>query len=265
MSSQNNPLVSVFMPVYNQERYVAAALDSVLGQTYENFEIVISDDCSRDSTPQIVQDFSEKYPNKIRFYKLSNENLGGKHFQLLLEQCKGEYVCMFSGDDIMYPEKLANQMNDVLRFGLQFHGHSVNCIDEFGSVFSSVFINENRFYKSNGELILKGIPAAGCSWLVKRSHAKFDHSLSFLHDFDMVVRVLSCGGLGYICAKKLGAYRVTKSSWSRNLSFWNYVEAYSNLAMSWIKNKMYKECGWLVLRVLIRLPSMILRVFNSKY
>ena len=258
------PLVSVFMPVYNQELYITAALDSVLCQTYQNYEIVISDDCSHDLTPVIVGQYAEKFPEKIRFHKLSNHNLGGRHFELLLKECKGDYVCMFAGDDIMYPEKIQRQMDDVQRFGLSFHGHSVDCIDEFGVTFSEMGAPKDQFNRGNCKLILNGIPAAGCSWLVKRSHAKFDQSLGFLHDFDMVIRVLRAERLGYICTEKLGAYRVTKKSWSRNLNWRNYLRSYSNLLNVWLKSKMYSECVWLILRVLARLPARALKLLKLK-
>ena len=258
------PLVSVFMPVYNQAHYVAASLDSVINQTYENFEIVISDDCSHDLTPIIVKQYAEKYPDKIRFYKLSNENLGNKHFELLLKQCKGDYVCMFSGDDIMYPEKIKKQMYDVLRLGLSFHGHSVDCINASGQIFSEMGTTENRFFRSNSSLILNGNPTAGCSWLVRRSFAHFNQSLGFLHDLDMVIKVLGAGRLGYICVEKLGAYRVTNTSWSKNLSWNDYLRSYTNLLKAWIQSKMYSECVWLVLRVLVRLPKLPLKILKMK-
>lgn len=260
----NKPLVSVFMPVYNQELYVAAALDSILSQTYENYEIVISDDCSRDLTPIIVRQYADKFPEKIRFYKLSNENLGSRHFELLLKQCKGDYVCLFSGDDVMYPEKIRRQMDDVLRFKLSFHSHSVDFIDRSGIIFGEMGVPKAQFHKSNYDFIINGIPTAGCSWLVKRSHAKFDQSLGFLHDFDMVIRVLGDGRLGYIGTEKLGAYRLTKASWSNSLSWRDYLKAYSNLTKAWIQSRMYSECLWLVLRVLIRLPRLKLKVTRMK-
>jgi glycosyltransferase involved in cell wall biosynthesis len=260
----NQPLVSIFMPVYNQESYIAAALDSILCQTYANYEIVISDDCSRDLTPIIIKQYADKFPEKILFYKLANENLGSRHFELLLKKCKGEYVCLFSGDDIMYPQKIRRQMDDVLRFGLSFHGHSVDCIDKLGIIFSEMGAPKNRFYRSNGNFIINGIPTAGCSWLVKKSHAKFDQALGFLHDFDMVIRVLGDSRLGYISNEKLGAYRVTKASWSKNLNLGDYLRAYSNLASAWIRSRMYSECLWLVLRVLLRLLRLPLKIVKMK-
>jgi len=253
------------MPVYNQELYVGAAIDSVLNQNYQNYEIVISDDCSQDSTPAIVSEYAKRFPEKIIFHKLSSKNLGDKHFQLLLNKCKGEYICMFAGDDIMYPGKIKKQMDDVLRFGLAFHGHSVDCIDTEGAIFGDIKVQKNKFFRGNGNFILKGVPTAGCSWLVKKSCTNFTPSLGFLHDFDMVVRVLMNGRVGYICTEKLGAYRVTRASWSRNLNFLNYATAYTNMFESWLSAKMYRECFLLILRILVRLPSLPDKFFRSKY
>ena len=249
----NLPLVSVFMPVYNQELYITAALDSVLSQTYINYEIVISDDCSHDSTPEIVKQFADKYPQKINFYKLSNQNLGDRHFGLLLQKCKGEFVCMFSGDDIMHPEKIARQINEVLLFGLSFHGHSVDCIDKKGAVFSNMGPIENKLFKGNGLFILNNIPTAGCSWMVQRSYAQFGAMNGYLHDFDMVIRVLQDGRVGYVSTEKLGCYRVTNTSWSNNLVLKDYLRAYCNTFVCWMKSGLYTECLLLAVRIIMRL------------
>ena len=263
--SDKRPLVSIFMPVFNQEQYVAAALDSVLSQTYENIEIVISDDCSQDSTPTIVGDYANKFPEKIHFYKLADENLGGRHFQLLLNKCKGQYVCMFAGDDIMYPMKIERQIDDVLRFGLAFHGHSVDCIDAAGNIFSDIKVNENKFFRGNSVLIINGIPVAGCSWMVRMTYATFTPSLGFLHDFDMVIRALMNERIGYVCADKLGAYRITKTSWSRNLNCRSYLFTYSKLYYFWLSSRMYSECLFLIFGILARLLGRLLSFIRFKY
>jgi teichuronic acid biosynthesis glycosyltransferase TuaG len=264
-SSIRQPLVSVFMPVFNQERYVAAALDSALNQTYQNYEIVISDDCSVDSTPIIVNKYAEEFPEKINFYKLTNKNLGGDaHFELLLEKCKGEYVCMFSGDDIMYPEKISQQMKEIMQFDLACHGHAVNCINESGAIFSEIQNSENKFYTGNKGFIIDGVPAVATSWIVKRSYAQFNPALGFLHDLDMMVKVLRNGRICYVSTDKLGAYRIASSSWSRNLNWKNYLITFSNLLIDWFKSGMYTECIWMILRILVRLPSKLLKNLKKK-
>lgn len=262
-ATDDQPLVSVFMPVYNQERFVAAALDSVLGQTYGNYEIVISDDCSQDLTPNIVSEYANQFPEKIKLYKLANINLGDNHFERLLEKCKGEYVCLFSGDDLMYPEKLFRQMDDILRFGLSFHGHAVDCIDASGMIFDEINIKQNRFITSTFGCVLFGVPTAGCSWLIERSYVKFNRSLGFLHDFDLAVSAMSKGKRSYLCTEKLGAYRITKTSWSNTLSWRAYVKYYPRLLTAWFKAGMFSECLWLLMRSVSRLSTWLFRISRT--
>lgn len=256
------PLVSVFMPVYNQESYVAAAIDSVLQQTYENLEIVISDDCSHDLTPAIVKQYAEKFPGKIKFYKLADKNLGKDHFEALLKKCTGEYVCMFAGDDLMYPQKIYQQINKTLELDLSFHGHSVDCINNEGDVFGKISSGKNIFLRGNWRLIFSGVPVAGCSWLFKKSCIEIHGALGFLHDFDIVIRCLRLGRRGYIDKDILGAYRVTQTSWSRNLRWRDYLIAYKNLLQSWVNAGMYSECVFLFIRVLIRVPGGVVKILK---
>lgn len=263
--SKNCPLVSVIMPVYNQELYVAAAINSVLGQTYENFEIVISDDCSQDQTSIIVTSYAEKFRDKVKFYRLTNINMGGAaHFAALFAKCKGDYVCIFSGDDIMYPDKIKIQIEEMLKYQLAFHGHAVDCIDESSNIIGEIQIQESKFYARNYSLIMGGIKSAAASWMIKKTHAHLDPRVGFLHDFDTGIRAIRNGGHGYISKDKLGAYRIISSSWSRNLSWRNYVYGYTNLFKSWVGSRMYLESIILFLKLLILTPQQLIIYFNSK-
>lgn len=263
--TKNCPLVSVIMPVYNQELYVAAAINSVLGQTYENFEIVISDDCSKDQTSVIVTRYAEKFQEKVKFYRLANMNMGGAaHFAALFTKCKGDYICIFSGDDIMYPDKIKRQIGDMLKYQLSFHGHAVDCIDESSNIIGEIKIQESKFYAKNYGLIMGGIKSAAASWMIKKTHAHLDPRVGFLHDFDTGIRAIRNGGYGYISKDKLGAYRIISSSWSRNLSWRNYVYGYTNLLKSWVGSKMYLESITLFLKLLILASRQLIKYFNSK-
>lgn len=92
--------VSVIMPVYNHEQYVAKALDSILSQkTKYTYEILIGEDCSPDRSRDIVKKYEEKYPGKIRaFYR--EKNMGGtKNGYALYMASKGRYISLLEGDD----------------------------------------------------------------------------------------------------------------------------------------------------------------------
>lgn len=99
-----NPLVSIIIPVYNGERYIADAIDSAIKQTYKNIEIIIVDDGSTDNTEQIVK----RYPN-VRYIKKSNGGVASALNKGIAE-AEGEYISWLSHDDLYHANKIASQV-----------------------------------------------------------------------------------------------------------------------------------------------------------
>ena len=104
-----NPLVSVLMSVYNGDRYLDEAIDSILSQTYENFEFIIINDGSTDHTKDILSSYSNQ-DNRIRVFHQKNHGLT---FSLNrgLELSRGKYVARMDADDISSPRRLEEQIN----------------------------------------------------------------------------------------------------------------------------------------------------------
>ena len=104
------PRVSVIMAVYNEERFIAESVESVLAQSYSDFEVIISDDGSTDETPTIARSFAERHPERIRV--LRAEHNQGKPFALnrALAVRRGELIAWLDGDDVMLPGKLERQV-----------------------------------------------------------------------------------------------------------------------------------------------------------
>ncbi|MEW5977970.1 MAG: glycosyltransferase [Acidobacteriota bacterium] len=99
------PKVSIGMPVYNGERYVGQALESLLGQTFADFELVISDNASSDSTRQICEELARR-DTRVRYYYFS-ENIGGPlNFSRVFGLCRGNYVKWATADDYWAPQML---------------------------------------------------------------------------------------------------------------------------------------------------------------
>jgi glycosyltransferase involved in cell wall biosynthesis len=105
-----NPRVSVIMAVYNGEGFLAEAVDSVLTQSFDDFELIISDDGSTDSSLAIARSFAERHPERIRV--LSAEQNQGKPFALnrALATRRGELIAWLDGDDVMLADKLERQV-----------------------------------------------------------------------------------------------------------------------------------------------------------
>lgn len=121
----NSPLVSVIMPAYNSEKYIAEAIDSILGQTFRDFELIIIDDCCKDRTAEIVKGYQD---DRIIF--IQNEVNKGFLYGLNygIEIARGAYIARLDDDDTSYPDRLQKQVDylneheDVVLVG--------TCIDE---------------------------------------------------------------------------------------------------------------------------------------
>lgn len=113
----NKPLVSVVMPVYNTAEYVSSAIDSILTQTYKNFELIIINDGSQDNSPEIIKYYQKKYPKKIRVITLkTNTNAAGNGaFNKGLTIAKGNFVARMDADDIALPNRLEKQVNYLVQ------------------------------------------------------------------------------------------------------------------------------------------------------
>lgn len=109
-SSGSTARVSVLILTYNAEKFIRASLDSVLGQEFKDLHIVVSDDCSSDTTCAILRDYAERHPGLFTL-NLNPENVGiTRNANIALSLCRGEFVAFHAGDDIMLPSKLAKQV-----------------------------------------------------------------------------------------------------------------------------------------------------------
>lgn len=105
--NNNTPLVTVLMPAYNAEPYINASVDSVLNQTYKDFELLIINDGSKDKTREILESYSDS-----RIKLVHQENMGlVKTLNKGIELASGKYIARFDADDICYPERLQKQMD----------------------------------------------------------------------------------------------------------------------------------------------------------
>lgn len=112
MKKPNNPLVSVIMPTYNTEKYVVQAVKSILNQTYKNFEFIIVDDCSTDTTLSILKCFEKKDKRIILIQ--NKENLGvTRSLNKALESAKGKYIIRMDADDWAYPNRFELQVETM--------------------------------------------------------------------------------------------------------------------------------------------------------
>lgn len=107
---QKEPLVSVALRSYNQKDFLKESIDSILEQTYSNYEIIIADDASTDGSVELIKKYAEDFPNIIKPILNKNNKGHTKNLNIALFACKGKYIAIFDGDDIMFPDKLKLQV-----------------------------------------------------------------------------------------------------------------------------------------------------------
>ncbi len=117
-----NPLISIVLPVYNVEKYVAEALQSLLAQSYQNLQIIVINDGSTDNSENIIQTFTDP---RIEIYKKENGGLSSARNEGI-RHATGEYLCFIDSDDIIHPQfieilvKTALETNaQLVRIGLE--------------------------------------------------------------------------------------------------------------------------------------------------
>lgn len=111
MRKDNNlkPKVSIIMAAYNCESTIIESIESIINQTFTEWEFIICDDGSTDNTYKIIESYAQKYPNKIIAIRNKENSKLPYSLNHCLEYAKGEYVARMDADDKCYPERIAKQ------------------------------------------------------------------------------------------------------------------------------------------------------------
>lgn len=117
---QEIPEISVITPAYNSERYIAVTIESVINQTFRNWEMIVVDDGSDDHTKDIVLSYAQA-DSRIRYFNLEkNSGRPAVPRNYAVEKSLGTFVAFLDSDDIWLPEKLSYQLNFMKNKGLEF-------------------------------------------------------------------------------------------------------------------------------------------------
>ncbi|MDO9372920.1 MAG: glycosyltransferase [Bacteroidota bacterium] len=128
------PLVSVILPVYNQENFIAETIESVLSQTFRDFEFLILDDGSTDKSAEIIRSYAAK-DNRVKAFFEKNQGKSNATNQIV-ESAQGEFCAFLDADDVMLPGRLAAQV-EFHNANPGIHASSAHCyyINEKGNQF----------------------------------------------------------------------------------------------------------------------------------
>jgi len=214
------PLVSVIIPAYNHERFVGAAVESVLGQSCADLELIVIDDGSRDRTGEVVQSYTDP---RLSYYHQENQDAYNT-INRGLGLARGEYTAILNSDDVYALNRLQRLVEYRNETGAECLFTDVIPISDEGVEFAdpafgwNLWHHKNRaFYRECGDLytaFLKGNFMVTTSNLFMTTRAvravgKFC-SLRYLHDYDYIFRMMLAnpGKVHYLEDEKLLYYRI---------------------------------------------------------
>ncbi len=106
---ESNPIVTVIIPAYNHEKYITECLESACNQTYQNLQIIVINDGSKDHTGEVIGKFLESSGRNIEYIEKKNEGIC-RTLNLGLDKTKGKYVALLASDDVWLPDKIEQQV-----------------------------------------------------------------------------------------------------------------------------------------------------------
>ena len=210
----SSPLVSIIMSVYNEEKYVTDAIQSILNQTYENFELITIDDYSTDHSLEIIKNFKDP---RIRVHSKTDEprHLAASR-NLGIKMARGEYILLQDADDACDPTRIEKQLARVMTNpGRLVVGTSVRimrnnreCVSILPETHSEIIKGLRRQY--NRSTIVAGTILAS-----KEIFLEFPYRLRFkyMQDWDHILRMYESGNVEfYNCQEPLYTYKIHRKS-----------------------------------------------------
>ncbi len=171
------PKVSVLIPVYNTEKQIAICLQSVLDQTYSDFEIIVINDGSTDHSEEKIQAYRQKNPDRIHYYAKPNEGIASTRNEAI-QKATGEYFLFLDSDDYLQKDLLVKlipymeQQIDLIKFKLTMVDQQLQEIQKVdGPVFSQK-TGEEAFHILFGQDVLMDSP---CLYLVRKDYFEQHH------------------------------------------------------------------------------------------
>ena len=211
-----NPLVSIVVNCYNGEKYLRQSIESVLDQSYQNFELIFWDNKSIDQSKNIIQSYQDK---RIRYFYSQNHTTLYQARNLSLKECKGDFVCFLDVDDYFLKNKIAQQLS-------YFNDQKV------GVVYSNYYryyedINKKKLLTKRllpsgnlNQYILEESQISFMTVMIRKKSLdslefNFDPKYSILGDYDLLYRLSFNWNFCYI-EEPLAVYRIHSNNFSKN-------------------------------------------------
>ena len=132
MNKNNNSLVSIITPTYNSERFIEETILSIINQSYTNWELIITDDCSTDSTIEIIRKYVQ-IDDRIKLFILEKNEGAGIARNNSIKEARGRFIAFCDSDDLWKPNKLEYQISYMIEKQIALSYSNYDIIDENGN------------------------------------------------------------------------------------------------------------------------------------
>ena len=209
-------LVSIVMPTYNSSEFVVESIFSIQAQTYTNWELLITDDCSSDKTVKLIQNLASM-DSRIKVFQLTENGGAGVARNHSLEKAAGRYIAFLDSDDLWAPEKLEKQLMFMAQLNADFSFTAYNHIDIAGDFLKKIEVPASVDHRS----LLIGNVIATSTVIIRREAFQDLNMPNFprAQDFALWLKLLREVAKAYGLKESLSDYRVTPNTGNRRKFF----------------------------------------------
>lgn len=234
------PLVSIITPTYNAENFIEATMQSVLAQSYANWEMIIIDDASSDTTVELLKKY-QKADARFCHYVLKENSGAGVARNTAIEKATGKYIAFLDADDLWYPEKLSKQIAFMEANSYSVSFTSYELMDEEGNslkkqVVALPKVDYSKMLKSNYIGNLTGI------YNTETLGKVYMPKIRKRQDWALWLSLVKKAGFAYSIQEPLAKYRLREGSISSNkinLLKYNYNVYRKALKFGVLKSGLY--------------------------
>ncbi|MFH1359470.1 MAG: glycosyltransferase [Candidatus Omnitrophota bacterium] len=199
------PLVSIIIPSFNRAKLLQRAIQSVLRQTYQNFEVIVVDDASTDHTREVVLGFSDP---RLRYIRNEKNLKGPRSRNIGIKQARGEYISLLDDDDEFLPEKIEKEVNKFRdapeEVGVVYCGHSFVVNNKIAKIMLPQYRGDVSEITWRHPVL--SLPAALIKKKCFEKSGLFDETFVSCQDWDLWIRVAQHCRFDYINESLLNVY-----------------------------------------------------------
>lgn len=245
----DDKLVSIITPTYNCGKFIERTINSVLKQTYSNWEMIIVDDCSTDNTEKVVKKF--KNDKRIRYIKLKENSGAAVARTEAMKNAKGNFMAFLDSDDLWYEDKLEKQLKFMIDNNYNFTCTAYEQIDENDKELNKIIKTKK---KANYNRILLDCPVGNSTVMYNVDElGKFEvPNIRKRNDDALWLQIIKKAKYIYGMDDILMKYRVRSNSISSNkLSLVKYHwQLYRDIEHLSIIRSIFHICYWGIIKVL---------------